>query len=61
MCAAVVVEDGREAPLDELTDWLSHRLAGYKRPKELISVDAIPVSSTGKVRRAELASEFGLT
>lgn len=61
VCAAVVVEDGREAPLDELTDWLSHRLAGYKRPKELISVDAIPVSSTGKVRRAELASEFGLT
>ena len=32
----------------------------YKRPKQVLMVDAIPVSATGKVKRAHLAAALGL-
>lgn len=60
VCAAVIFDPGETVPPGTLEAWVSDRLAGYKRPKELISVDAIPVSPTGKVRRSELAAEFGV-
>jgi long-chain acyl-CoA synthetase len=50
VCAAVVGDVDR----DELDGFLRERLARYKHPKTIVSVDAIPVSVTGKVRRHEL-------
>jgi acyl-CoA synthetase (AMP-forming)/AMP-acid ligase II len=57
VCAAVVT--GVEP--DQLAVWLRERLAPHKRPKQIIPVDDIPVSPTGKVRRAHLAADLGLT
>lgn len=56
VCAAVV---GDVAP-DELAGWLRDRLAPHKRPKEIVQVQDIPVSATGKVRRSRLAVDLGL-
>lgn len=44
----------------EVHDWLAVRLAPYKRPKDLLRVDVIPTTATGKVRRSRLATELGL-
>ena len=57
VCAVVVAE----VEPDELATWLRDRLAPHKRPKEIIRVDDIPVSPTGKVRRSRLAADLGLT
>jgi long-chain acyl-CoA synthetase len=54
---AVVVGDLDSADVHE---WLAGRVAPYKRPKEVLVVDAIPVSTTGKVRRSHLAAILGL-
>jgi acyl-CoA synthetase (AMP-forming)/AMP-acid ligase II len=56
VCAAVVTD---VAPA-ELDAWLHDRLAPHKRPKQLLAVDEIPVSPTGKVRRGRLANDLGL-
>lgn len=61
VCAAVVLDGHPAVTIDELERWLTSCLAGYKRPKDLISVDAIPVSTTGKVRRSDLAAELNMT
>jgi acyl-CoA synthetase (AMP-forming)/AMP-acid ligase II len=56
VCAAVVGD------LDsaEIHDWLAGRVAPYKRPKQVLMVDSIPMSPTGKVRRAQIAAALGL-
>lgn len=50
VCAAVVgrADDG------SLRSWASQRLAPAKRPKQYVHLDALPRTSTGKVRRLEL-------
>ncbi len=56
VCAAVVTE----IEIEELDSWLRSKVAPYKRPKSLVPVDAIPVTTTGKLRRADLGVAFGL-
>jgi acyl-CoA synthetase (AMP-forming)/AMP-acid ligase II len=50
--AFVVLDDGVEP--GELLSFAAERLAGYKRPREVIEVDALPRLPTGKLVRREL-------
>jgi acyl-CoA synthetase (AMP-forming)/AMP-acid ligase II len=45
---------------EELAGWSRERLAAAKRPKRLHRVDALPRTSTGKVRRLDLPGVLGL-
>ena len=56
VCAAVV---GRARPDDVVAHARTH-LAPYKRPKQVVVVDALPTTSTGKVQRTRLPAELGL-
>jgi long-chain acyl-CoA synthetase len=56
VCAAVV---GDVDPA-ELRQLAGERLTPPKRPKEYLRVDALPVTTTGKVRRLELPRLLGL-
>lgn len=60
--ALVVVADGRTAP--DIRSWCEDRLARYKLPKQVIAVQAIPRSSTGKIIRSKLpviaAADLGM-
>ena len=50
------------APLTEasLQEWIRPRLAGYKRPRYVAFLDALPVTTaTGKVQKAVLREQFG--
>ncbi len=58
VCAAVV-PDGPVVP-DEVLAWARTRLAGYKRPKEVFVVDALPHTATGKLQRSQVADGLGL-
>jgi acyl-CoA synthetase (AMP-forming)/AMP-acid ligase II len=51
--AFVVLDAPAEA--EELRTWVGERLADYKTPDEVVPVDALPVTSVGKVDRRELA------
>jgi long-chain acyl-CoA synthetase len=56
VCAAVVGDLDSAA----VNEWLAGRVAPYKRPKQVLMVDSIPTTPTGKVRRAEIAATLGL-
>ncbi len=54
--AAVVLRAGRRVTEDELIAWAKDRLAGYKRPREILflSADEMPRNATGKILHREL-------
>jgi long-chain acyl-CoA synthetase len=51
----VVQSAGDSTTEDELIAWGRQQFAGYKYPRILEFVDALPVTSTGKILKRELA------
>ena len=51
----MVPEPGQTLTADDVADWCATRLASYKRPKIVQFADRLPVNSTGKVVKRELA------
>ena len=57
MVIAFVVGDGaldERATIDACRD----QIAGYKLPKQVLTLDALPVNATGKVERGRLRDHF---
>jgi long-chain acyl-CoA synthetase len=55
----VELEEGESVSDDALVRWCRERLAGYKVPKHIEIVDALPRNPTGKVLRRELKKRLG--
>lgn len=53
-CAYVVKREGSTLTEAELLEYSAQRLAAYKRPREIRFLDALPMTSTGKIARREL-------
>jgi len=53
VCAVVVPAEG-DLDVEELTEWTRGRLAGFKRPKSVITVEELPVNASGKVDKARV-------
>jgi acyl-CoA synthetase (AMP-forming)/AMP-acid ligase II len=51
-----------EAPVEpgELAEFAAARLAGYKRPREIVVIDEVPRTATGKVLRRALRERAAL-
>lgn len=56
VAAAVVLRGGGDP--DELDAHLASRLAGFKRPRRWLFVDALPRTASGKLRRGDLRALF---
>jgi len=52
--AFVVLHEDVTAGSDELRDWTAQRLARFKVPSEIRVIPALPRTSVGKIRKAEL-------
>ena len=59
ICAAIELNDGAGLTLGDLQEWARLRLAPYKIPKELQTVDALPRNAMGKVVKPKVAALFG--
>jgi long-chain acyl-CoA synthetase len=46
---------GAQVTPDDLMDFIRFQLTSYKRPSEIIILDALPATSTGKIHKHELA------
>ena len=57
--AAVVLKSGAGVSPRELRSWMLDRLSGYKVPRRIWQIEALPRTSTGKVQRGELARRWG--
>jgi acyl-coenzyme A synthetase/AMP-(fatty) acid ligase len=49
--ACVVPEPGQSVDADGLIAFCTERLATFKRPRQVLALDALPKTATGKVRR----------
>ncbi len=58
VCAVVVPRSGVEIDVVALVSHVRSRLAGFKTPRHVVVVDALPVNASGKVLKAELRSRF---
>lgn len=56
--AFVVLKDGRTAIEKDIIDFVSKKVAEYKRIKELMFVDALPKNPSGKILRRELKKMY---
>lgn len=56
--AVVISRDGSELSVKEIKDFCNGKIAGYKIPKRIKMVDAIPKNETGKVIKRELRERF---
>jgi long-chain acyl-CoA synthetase len=54
VAAFVALRAGAGAGADELIAWCRERLAGFKYPRRVTIVDALPRSATGKILKARL-------
>ena len=52
--AVVALKPGTQLSADELIAWARERLAGFKCPRVVRFVDALPRTATGKVLKREL-------
>ncbi|MBI2738257.1 MAG: long-chain-fatty-acid--CoA ligase [Rhodospirillales bacterium] len=56
--AVVVKKPGADASAGELIGWARERIAGYKLPKSVDFVDALPRNPTGKILKRELRKPY---
>jgi len=56
--AFVQLIKGSKTGAAELSAFLKHQLAAYKRPSEIILLDALPATSTGKILKHQLAQSL---
>lgn len=54
--ACVVLRPGAELELEELRAWAKARMAGYKIPRELALLEALPRNAMGKIQKKTLVS-----
>ena len=55
--AFIQLKPGVEARAEEFLDFAKTQMAGYKRPREIVFRDSLPVSAVGKVLRRVLKDE----
>lgn len=55
-CAVVVAGDGFDA--EEFLAWTRERVAGYKVPKQVETIDELPRNAAGKILKYELRTRF---
>jgi fatty-acyl-CoA synthase len=60
LCAFIAVKN-TGFDTQRLFNWLEHRLARYQRPKEILVIDHIPLTSIGKPDKAALKAIYGHT
>lgn len=57
--AIVALKKGEEASAEELIEYCRSRLAGYKRPRSVLFLDALPRNQMGKVIKKALRTNYG--
>jgi acyl-CoA synthetase (AMP-forming)/AMP-acid ligase II len=53
-CMCAVLKPGASLTLEEVVGFLRGRVADYKLPEQLVVMDNLPMTPTGKIRRPEL-------
>jgi acyl-CoA synthetase (AMP-forming)/AMP-acid ligase II len=60
VCAVVVPEPGATVSTEDVQRQVRERLAGYKTPRRVVVVDALPLLATGKVDKKRLRARYAV-
>ncbi len=60
VAAAVVLRDGATTSPMAIREYVAGQVAGHKVPREVVIVDDIPTTATGKLKRIGMAEALGL-
>jgi malonyl-CoA/methylmalonyl-CoA synthetase len=58
VCAALVLQSGSNLTLKTLRSWAKERLATYKVPAQIITVEELPCNAMGKVTKPSVGKLF---
>lgn len=58
VAAAIVCRPGASVDAQELREWARGRLAGYKLPRAVVQLDALPRNQAGKLARTQLIDQL---
>jgi fatty-acyl-CoA synthase len=58
VCAVVVIKPGESVTKEELSIFLKDKIASYKKPKEIVFVDELPRTPSGKIQKFRLREQF---
>jgi fatty-acyl-CoA synthase len=60
---AIVVPNDPDAPptTEEIVEWCRARMASYKKPADVVIVEAMPRNASGKILKTQLRSQLGVT
>ncbi|MFN8531446.1 MAG: o-succinylbenzoate--CoA ligase, partial [Anaerolineae bacterium] len=58
VAAAIAIKPGHSLTTDELTAFAREHLAGYKVPRRVLFVSALPMTASGKIERKAVAALF---
>ena len=53
-----VVKEGESVTRDELLDWLDGKIAKWWMPDDVVFVDELPHTATGKIKKTALREQF---
>ena len=56
--AVVVLKPGKQATPADIIAWARERIAGFKTPKSVDFIDALPRNASGKILRRELREPY---
>jgi acyl-CoA synthetase (AMP-forming)/AMP-acid ligase II len=57
--AVVVLKPGETATPEEIIDFCKDKIASYKKPRQVVFVEGLPISPIGKVLRAKIKELYG--
>jgi len=57
--AVIELKPGKQATEQEIIDFCVGKIAGYKKPKNVVFVEKLPISPVGKVQRGKIRKQFG--
>ena len=57
--AIVVLKEGKTLTQEDIMEWCSKKIAGYKKPRSVIFIDDFPRSPVGKVLRQKVRELYG--
>ena len=60
VCAVIVLTAGMTITKQEIEEFISEKLARYKKPREIFFVDELPRTPSGKIQKYRLREQFSL-
>ena len=54
VCAAIEVRPGKSVTEDDVMAYIKSQIAGYKVPKQIVIVEALPRTASGKIQRGKV-------